>query len=392
MDFLHACTIAAVNYIGKASVLADSFLFEHPHSTCTILIVADQVPEWLPQTNRLSVVLPTDIGFSIAEIHQMALIYNVTELSTAVKPMLLKYLTSRHKKVVYLDPDMEVLQNLTKIENALDKASIVLTPHFRIPKPTNRSISPTEYTMLEVGTFNLGFIAVSDAAQTFLDWWDSRLRIDCVVSAREQLFVDQKWINIAVGYWDVEVVRDLGINLAYWNFDEAPFATTNLLTIGNDAVALFHFSGLPKAAEKVWTTHVPDTQRKPSGDAEAVRSMFDNYRNRVDQREQTWELRSRPEFKYPFNATASGRSIQQHERRFVRAMIKSGEETPPDAFSADESSAYDNWLKSLHFQRIRYSLRATAQGVHTSFPFLEQTATRAFGSRVTKVIRRKSRG
>ncbi len=391
---MHACTIAAVNYLAKALVLAESFLEAHPDESCTLLLVAESVPKWVPPVRGLRVVCPTDVGYSDKELHHQALLYDVTELATALKPSLLLHLLAEHERVVYLDPDMQVLRPLHAIEDAFDRASIVLTPHFRTPPSRSAVSSPTEYTMLEVGTFNLGFVGVSRDASPFLTWWRDRLATDCVVSAREQLFVDQRWVNLAVGYWDVAVVRDLGINLAYWNIDEGEFEEgADGLLCGRQQVTLFHFSGLPTSGDERWTTHVPDAQRQPSGDLGAVRSLFAKYADAVMKRSVMLDLGRRAEVSYPFARTALGDPLTVHQRRFARAATKAGNgDRIPDPFQRKSAEDFRRWMKQERVNRARAGARGIAQGLHTSFPGIEPAVERILGSRLKARLRSSARG
>ena len=386
---MHACTIAAVNYLAKALVLAESFLEAHPDETCTLLLVADEVPNWVPEVQGLRVLCPSDVGVSQKVLHHQALLYDVTELATALKPSLLLHLLSEHERVVYLDPDMQVLRPLVAIEDAFDRAAIVLTPHFRTPPAQSVVASPTEYTMLEVGTFNLGFVGVSRDASAFLTWWRDRLATDCVVSAREQLFVDQRWVNLAVGYWDVAVVRDLGVNLAYWNIDEGEFEqSADGLLCGRQPVALFHFSGLPKSGDERWTTHVPDVQKQPSGDVGALRSVFARYSDAVERQSAILNLDARTEVSYPFARTADGDVLTLEQRRFARAVTKAGAgERIPDPFRRSSAEDYRRWIRRQHLNRVRTGAKGIAQGVHTSFPGIEPAVARFLGSRLKARLR-----
>lgn len=390
---MHACTIAAVNYLAKTMVLAHSFLDAHPASRCTLLLVADSVPPWIPDTERLDILCPGDIGYAEAELHHQALLYDVTELATALKPALLLHLLRDHDRVVYLDPDMQVLRSLEAVEAAFERAPIVLTPHFRRPPTHAGAGSPTEYTMLEVGTFNLGFVGVSSDAEPFLSWWRDRLAIDCVVSPREQLFVDQRWVNLAVGYWDVSVVRDLGINLAYWNIDEGAFEQrSDGLFCGGRPVALFHFSGLPAPGDRRWTTHVPDSQRQPCGEVGAVRSLFSSYTRAVAHNATRLDLGRRSEAVYPFSRTATGDQLTSSERRFARATTKAGGAGQiPDPFRIETAEAFRRWMVRQRMNRIRVGAKGIAQGMHTSFPGIESAAERVLGARLKARLRSSAR-
>ena len=327
-------------------------------------------------------------------MHHQALLYDVTELATALKPSLLLHLLLEHERVVYLDPDMQVLRPLAAIDAAFDGASIVLTPHFRKPPANGYAGSPTEYTMLEVGTFNLGFVGVARGSESFLSWWRDRLAVDCVVCAREQLFVDQRWVNLAIGYWDVAVVRDLGINLAYWNIDEGEFEQRpEGLFCGDRPVTLFHFSGLPKPGDHRWTTHVPDAQKQPAGDIPAIRSLFDSYSEAVSKNAARLDLGARSEVTYPFSRSATGDLLTMNERRFARATTKAGGGGDiPDPFRLESAGAFRHWLRRQRRNRLRVGAQGVAQGLHTSFPGIEPAVERLLGSRLKARLRSSFRG
>ena len=60
---------------------------------------------------------------------------------------------------------------------------------------------PCERTILQAGTYNLGFLVVTrqpDLAR-FLGWWQEKLEFQCVVDTERGLFVDQKWIDLVPG-------------------------------------------------------------------------------------------------------------------------------------------------------------------------------------------------
>src|SRR3954465_4738201 len=103
-----ACTICACNYLAYARVLAESFYRHHPNGTFVVLLIDDedgQVPADGPIVWRRL----RDIALEEAEIRRLAGIYDVRELSTAVKPLLLRHLLDAGAgAVIYLDPDIRV--------------------------------------------------------------------------------------------------------------------------------------------------------------------------------------------------------------------------------------------------------------------------------------------
>ncbi len=84
------CTIIAKNYLAHARVLARSFARHHPDGRFWTLIIDDFDGYVDPANEPFEVLTPAEIGCE-PFIH-MAMRYSVLELSTAVKPWLLRHL------------------------------------------------------------------------------------------------------------------------------------------------------------------------------------------------------------------------------------------------------------------------------------------------------------
>ena len=84
---MNVCTIIAKNYAPFARVLARSFLEHHPDGRCFALVIDDVEGYIDPALEPFELVTPADLA--IEDFDRMAALYNVLELSTAVKPWLL---------------------------------------------------------------------------------------------------------------------------------------------------------------------------------------------------------------------------------------------------------------------------------------------------------------
>ena len=129
-------------------------------------------------------------------------------------------LLKRFATVTYLDPDIWVYQTLDLVRQALKRAPLALTPH--LTRPLVGPANPNDHTILTSGSFNLGFMAVRNEPQieALLDWWAEKCRFDCRVDFANGLFTDQKWMDLAPGLVsDLAILRDPGLNLAYWNLE-----------------------------------------------------------------------------------------------------------------------------------------------------------------------------
>lgn len=253
------CTIVARNYLSQALVLAETLALHHPGTPMTVLLV-DALPEDVEALERsgISFLLTEQLdGVDRPGLEAMRTFYDVTELSTALKPALLAHLRARDGGVVaYLDPDIAVFGPLEGLEALATDHGIVLTPHVTEPMPRDgRTID--ERTILRAGIFNLGFIGVGPGTEAFLAWWWARLRTDAVNDPSEGLFTDQRWIDFVPALFEHAVVKDLGWNVAYWNLHERPLSRDagGRLLAGGVPIVFFHFSGYDPGVPHLLSKH-----------------------------------------------------------------------------------------------------------------------------------------
>src|SRR4051794_1497776 len=80
-----ACTIISRNYLSHAKILAKSYLEHFPGGRFYLLVV-DGLPDGVDPGVAVEVLKASELG--IPYFFEMCFKYNVTELSTAVKPSL----------------------------------------------------------------------------------------------------------------------------------------------------------------------------------------------------------------------------------------------------------------------------------------------------------------
>ena len=85
-----------------------------------------------------------------------------------------------------------------------------------------------------------------NATTNVLQWWQSKLEFDCRVNLAENLFVDQRWMDLTPGLFDdVRVLRHEGYNVAYWNLKHRAVAkVAGGFDVNGVPLVSFHFSGL----------------------------------------------------------------------------------------------------------------------------------------------------
>ena len=106
---MNICTIIAKNYLAHARVLAESFSEHHPEGTCYVLVIDDVDGYIDAAAEPFELVTPAQLD--LEDYERMAAIYDVLELSTAVKPWLLSYLLNKRatERIVYFDPELQIL-------------------------------------------------------------------------------------------------------------------------------------------------------------------------------------------------------------------------------------------------------------------------------------------
>jgi len=240
-----ACTIVSANYLHFGWTLAESFLKFHPNDEFHLLLVDHLPADFSLRDSRVHV---TEVEkLDLPEFHSLAFKFDILELNTGVKPSYLKYLFALGAdKVVYFDPDIYLFDSIEFIYKKLDSASIVLTPHILTATPDPQHIYEKDF--LSSGVFNLGFVAVSNSQQgrSFLNWWEERCLQFGFHDLRSGLFVDQKWINLALCFFDdIHILRHVGCNVAYWNLQERSLSGSGGEYYVNEDSPLifFHYSG-----------------------------------------------------------------------------------------------------------------------------------------------------
>lgn len=284
----------------------------------------------------------------------MASIYDATEFSTALKPLLLRFLlTTVPPTITYIDPDIWVHAPLDDLSELATKHGIVLTPHRTVPLPPDDR-TPSELDLRSAGVFNLGFVALGEGSAAFLDWWAERLRFDAVRDPAQELFTDQRWIDQVPGYFDHVIVRDKGCNVAYWNLDEREITRYgDRYEVHGVPLRFFHFSGFNPKAPHVLTKHHAGAPRILLSERPAVAGICKEYAALVraagyDEKEDS----------YGYDFLPNGIRIDPFMRRlYRRALLRLDTERDgellPDPMDPRSVDAFVAWLNAPPDRRRR---------------------------------------
>jgi hypothetical protein len=246
-------------------VLAKSLKETNPDAKMVICLLEREIPEVAKEFKYFDkVVLAKELGFDNFDSYIFR--HSIVEAATSVKGQLFVYLLkefSNEDKFIYLDPDIKVLSPMTELIELLDNNDIVLTPHLCEAEGHIDAVMDNELCALQHGVFNLGFLAIrrSQEAQSFINWWTSRLAMFCYDDIPRGIFTDQKWIDLAPCFFNVYILKHPGYNIAPWNLSRRKVTKTQEeeYLVNDKPIRFFHFSGFDSGAnEGMINKYVPD--------------------------------------------------------------------------------------------------------------------------------------
>jgi glycosyltransferase involved in cell wall biosynthesis len=338
------CTVIARNYMAHARVLSRSIHSHHMNAQVYVLVIDDEKKSLGDGDGGFHILRPKDIGLSDREFHQMAAIYGATELSTAVKPWLLRtLLTQKDCPVIYLDPDIEVFSSIQEIADLAEEHEIVLTPHTLSPIKRD-GLSPSEQYILQAGIYNLGFIAVGSGSHAFLDWWGQRLGRDCIIAPTEGLFVDQRWVDFVPGYFKHHVFKSPSFNVAYWNADQRPVTWSgHRYEVLGEPLRFFHFSGFIPDQPNRLSKYV-DRPRVNLFEYPVLAKLCRHYANRLLSMGYLEYSKIRYGLEYSAGGIRLDAAVRRIYRKSLGSMAEKEIQSLPDPFEPSQSDQFLEWL------------------------------------------------
>lgn len=323
------------NRLAYARTLFESVRQHHPGAACFALLIDEVEGSFDPAAEAFEVLELSRLA--IDDLDSIRFKYTAFELCCALKPVLLRHLLTDRGfgSAIYFDIDIMVLAPLDRLLERFASADILLTPHVTTDLPSDGR-KPDDALVLKSGIFNLGFIGVrnSDNGLAFLAWWWKKLRKNCVVDHFNGFFVDQKYVDLVVGFFpNIDVIDDPGCNAANWNLHERDIRRTeDGWRVNGVSLLFFHFSSYQFSAPGKMSKHQDRFNLKEMPDLDALFALF---RERVaahgDADCATWP--------YTYAVYRGGRRISDHMRRAYRL-------TPPDRRPADPFDASAHSLKA----------------------------------------------
>jgi hypothetical protein len=329
------------NYLPKARVLAASIKRTHPAARFHLMLSDTPPAGFDPAAEPFDSLLLIE-ELPIPELKSWIFKHSVVELCTAVKGVAAQEIARRHPgdPVFYFDPDMVVFGGLDRLSQRLTDHSVALTPHLTAPEGDRQGILDNEISALKHGVYNLGFFGINTAApegRRFLDWWAARLLEFCYDDIPGGLFTDQRWVDLAPGFFDgVLVLRDPQYNVATWNLSHR-LATGSLeqgIRINGQPLSFYHFSGFDSGAQEVML--------KRYGQSSPVLFELREWYLDACRRQGQEALGTRP---CKFACFDNGEPISRHQRLLYRNRPDLQAAFPNPFDTADLHRSYYDWFR-----------------------------------------------
>lgn len=370
------CTICTRSYLAQARVLYRSFRKFHPNIRFSALIF-DAQPGATHEPFE-TFLLP-DIGLPPDEENRMPMLYNVTELATALKPWFFRHLLAREPtELLYFDPDIEIFSPVDHLAALATKHCLVITPHTTRPMSRD-NVKPSETDILSAGAYNLGFLGLNPDCTSFLDWWSERLLREAVIDPANMRFTDQRWMDFAPGYFDTYILKDETCNVAYWNADSRPLSwNQNRYELANQPLCFFHFSGFKPEDPHLLSFHQQTNPRTRLSEHPTLARLCREYAEKLADADYA-RLSRLP---YGRDTAPDGLKITMPMRVAYRAALRSHEETgepiPPNAFIEPEK--FRAWLNEPLYPRHSPEITRYFWAIHATRPDLIAVFPHLFGA------------
>lgn len=247
-----ALTICSVSNLPQARVFAESLRKHHPEYRIFLglldrLELFDLDPEVLAD---FTVIELGQINFPGFE--NPVLEYDMEQLKSAVKPFMLHFILKTFtelKSLVYFDSDVQIFSSLKKVEEAINKHSLVVCPQALEPYSDGIDFRPNERDLYRGGIFSSGFLGVrnGDRAKEILVEWGERILDLLSIGFKAGRKVEPIWLNLLPIYYgdEVGIIRERGLNVSYWNLHERVLfeGASGWELVGGGPLISYHFTG-----------------------------------------------------------------------------------------------------------------------------------------------------
>lgn len=360
------------------SVLFSSVRHHYPEADLFLFMVGTGEPQELD--NGIQVIYVGDI-VEADDLEQRLCFYLNVELATSLRPHCFQALFDReYGRVIYVDPDLYIFRRMTEVDDLLSGgANGIVTPHaLRSISPMNAAIAGGDKIFLQVGIFNLGFLALNHTPEAIrmVAWWREKLKWQCVADQKNGLFVDQRWLEFLPVYFEgFHILRLPTYNLAPWNaehYSVIKYGDAFYIDTLDQPVAFIHFSGVRrsrahfkdmisahefymsklKAAGNVDLAFEPYSLRIKKGGIVWDKILTFLYKDYISASDDVW---NGPLCNDAFYNYATGMDIEINLPRYLVKAIELYPRFAAAVLFSDGEITYDNLLKELDNDKSPYA-------------------------------------
>jgi glycosyltransferase involved in cell wall biosynthesis len=339
------CTVASIQALPQAIVLARSFRQFHPEAEFVILIVGR--PSQLIVVPDATVWGLGDLALAPGEEWRLPMLHRGRELVDLLRPAFLKSLLSRNAETVAW----------------FECSTLLFAPLSSAELPDGDCVvAATEAIQNNFGDSGRSFIAVRSGAEPHLQVWFERAPQDSL---------DDKSLFDAVPH---RVIASPTFAAAYWNLDPKSFASSPRgYEVSGQPLRSFDFRGYDPDQSHLLSKYQGLEPRILLSQYPAIAQFCDQYRDRL--------LESRaqqPGPETPFEFFADGSRIDQRMRRLYRdalAKFRRGETPePPSPFGPAGEKEFLQWLNEpmtnagSPVTRYMLAVREDREDVKSAFP------------------------
>lgn len=331
-------------YFAYAQTLGENLNEYEPDTDFVTFLAGRLSPQLLEDKLEYCLIPAEELG--LADIHSMAFRYDIKQLVTSIKSACFLFTLNKlgTERAIYLDSDIQIFTQLEKVRIAFaDGASCVLTPHLLAPLTDDKT--PTTLDFLWSGTFNLGFAAFANGAEStnFLEWWHKQLVQEGHNDLSRSLFVDQKYMEFAASFLPkLHILRDQDYNVAYRNLAHRPVTEQDgQYLAANQPLVFFHISGVLSGHKDIFPKHQSRLDMVNSLEA---RGLVQNYLDALD-RHGLSEWSKAP---YTYGTFNDGSPVFKPHRR-----------SPPPNLSPEDwrsSRRYEYWNTPSDYVKRDYNI------------------------------------
>jgi hypothetical protein len=317
------CTVVTRSHLGWAAAMVSSLREAGDSSPVNVAVTdvhnsTEAEHDWLqvaPDLANVHCFAGNDLGIDSWEYQSFQ--YSAPELCCAVKPWIIrKALAQGASLVVYLDADI-CIYRVFDYAAALEQSSIGLTPH----RLTIQSLDDggDELSLLQAGIFNAGCVVVRAGTdgESFLEWWATRLKTQCIFDRPTARCVDQSWLSFVPALWpSCRILRHTGLNVAYWNWLERSVRWDSVhgWLAGDEPLVFAHFSGFQPQRPQRLSMFASDAQVPLSV---SQQRLLEGYWQRL----KSYLDRTPPNATYRFAHLPDGTAIENVWRESVRLAL-----------------------------------------------------------------------